>query len=90
MQAVFTVIGFLAGVLTTLAFVPQALHSWRTKSARDFSWLMLISFSIGLTLWFLYGLYLRSWPMILANSITLAFVFPIIVIKLRHPSRAGS
>lgn len=86
MEAVFTVIGFLAGILTTLAFVPQAVHSWRTKSAGDFSWAMLIAFSVGITLWFIYGLYLHSWPMILANSATLAFVLPIIFIKLRHPS----
>lgn len=88
MEAFFTALGFIAGFLTTLSFVPQALHSWRSKSAGDFSWAMLITFSGGLTCWFIYGIYLRSWPMILANSATFAFVVPIMVVKLRHPARS--
>jgi MtN3 and saliva related transmembrane protein len=86
MAELFTFIGFLAGFLTTLSFVPQALHSWKSKSAGDFSWLMLIAFSAGITMWFVYGVYLHNWPMILANAATLLFIMPVIFVKLRHPA----
>jgi MtN3 and saliva related transmembrane protein len=84
MDAVFTWVGYVAGVLTTGAFLPQVLHTYRVKSASDFSWKMLISFSCGVLLWFVYGVYLHSWPMILANSITLALQGFIISMKIRY------
>lgn len=84
MDVVFTSLGYMAGVLTTVAFLPQVLHTYRVKSAGDLSWKMLICFSFGLLLWFIYGVYLHSWPMILANSITLALQGFIIRMKIRY------
>lgn len=84
MDAVFTSLGYMAGVLTTIAFLPQVLHTYRVKSAGDLSWKMLICFSSGLLLWFLYGVYLHSWPMILSNSITLALQGFIMSMKIRY------
>lgn len=84
MDAVFTSLGYVAGVLTTGAFLPQVLHTYRLKSAGELSWKMLISFSCGVLLWFIYGVYLHSWPMILANSITLALQGFIISMKIRY------
>ncbi len=84
MGAVVTSIGYVAGVLTTGAFLPQVLHTYRLKSANDLSWKMLICFSTGVLLWFIYGVYLHSWPMILANSITLALQGFIISMKIRY------
>ncbi len=84
MDALFTFLGYVAGVLTTVAFLPQVLHTYRLKSAGDFSWKMLICFSCGLLLWFIYGIYLHSWPMILANSLTLALQGFIIIMKVRY------
>ncbi len=84
MSTFFTFLGYLAGTLTTLAFLPQVIHTYQTKSARDFSWKMLISFNTGLLLWFIYGIYLHSWPMILANSITMGLQGFIIAMKLRY------
>ena len=84
MDAVFTSLGYIAGVLTTIAFLPQVLHTYRVKSAGDLSWKMLICFSCGLLLWFIYGVYLHSWPMILANSITLALQGFIMSMKVRY------
>lgn len=87
----FTSLGFAAGFLTTMSFVPQALHSWRSGSAGDLSWLWLLSFSGGLLLWSLYGLYFHSWPIILANAATFFLVIPIIVVKVRQTrSRANA
>lgn len=84
MDAVFTSLGYVAGALTTGAFLPQVLHTYRVKSAGDLSWKMLICFSTGVLLWFVYGVYLHSWPMILANLITLALQGFIISMKIRY------
>lgn len=84
MDALFTFLGYMAGALTTGAFLPQALHTYRVKSAGDLSWKMLICFSCGVLLWFVYGVYLHSWPMILANSITLALQGFIISMKMKY------
>lgn len=83
----FTLIGFLAGTLTTLAFLPQVWHTYRTRSGHGLSYTTLITFSVGVLLWFIYGLYLRSWPMILANGVTLALQLPLLLMKLRYDRR---
>lgn len=84
MNDFFTFLGYLAGTLTTLSFLPQVLHTYKVKSASDFSWKMLIGFNCGLALWFVYGIYLHSWPMILANSITMGLQAFIVVMKIRY------
>jgi MtN3 and saliva related transmembrane protein len=63
-----TTIGYIAGFLTTLAFVPQVVRAYRTRSVKDLSWIWLFIFSTGLFMWLTYGLVLNDWPMILANS----------------------
>lgn len=83
MSVFFTSLGFLAGFLTTVAFLPQVLHTYRSKSAGDISWTMLITFNAGLALWFTYGIYLHSWPMIIANSVTMFLQAFIIAMKIR-------
>jgi MtN3 and saliva related transmembrane protein len=80
----FTLIGFLAGALTTLAFLPQVWHTYRKRSADGLSYTTLITFSAGVLLWFVYGLHLHSWPMILANGVTLALQLPLLWMKLRY------
>jgi MtN3 and saliva related transmembrane protein len=84
MDDVFTLIGYMAGMLTTLAFLPQVLHTYKLKTVGDFSWKMLIAFNCGLVLWLVYGIYLHSWPMILANAITLALQVFIVTMKIRY------
>jgi MtN3 and saliva related transmembrane protein len=83
----FTLIGFAAGTLTTLAFLPQVFHTYRSKSAAGLSYTTLITFSVGVLLWFIYGLYLSSWPMILANGVTLVLQIPLLYMKLRYGRR---
>ncbi len=90
MSTFFTFLGFLAGFFTTVAFLPQVLHTYRRKSARDFSWTMLIVFSLGLLFWFIYGVYLHSWPMIIANSVTLLLQLFIIVMKIQYGRNGDS
>jgi len=84
MTALFTFVGFAAGTLTTLAFLPQVWHTYRHKSVEGLSYTTLVTFSLGVVLWFVYGLYLHSWPMILANGVTLLLQLPLLVMKLRY------
>jgi MtN3 and saliva related transmembrane protein len=76
-------VGFAAGTLCTLAYLPQALHSFRTKSVSDISLLMLVSLNVGLLLWVAYGVMIRSLPLILPNAVTFFLAFPLLVMKLR-------
>lgn len=79
-----TLLGLLAGTLTTISFVPQLLKTWRTKSAKDMSLPMLISFCSGVFLWLVYGLLLPSTPVVVANFITLILALMILGLKLRY------
>jgi MtN3 and saliva related transmembrane protein len=81
-------IGYLAGALTTIAFVPQVLHILRKRSAHDISWGMFSLFGLGVALWLWYGIRLASVPLIIANGITLSLVLTILVLKLHYGSRA--
>ena len=76
-------LGFLAGTLTTLAFIPQTLKSLRTRSVNDLSLTMLIAFNVGLVLWLAYGLALRALPIIVANFATLCCSLTLLALKLR-------
>jgi len=76
------VIGLVAGTLTTLAFLPQVWHVWRTRQTRGLSLTWLLSFSLGLALWTTYGVLSGDLPVILANAITLLLCFLLIVLKL--------
>ena len=77
-------IGFLAGALTTIAFVPQALKIYTGKSGKDVSARMLLIFSAGLILWLVYGIMIESLPVILANVVTLILSGTIIALKIRY------
>ena len=79
-----TAIGLLAGTLTTISFLPQLIQTFRTKSAEDLSYLMLITFMSGVILWLIYGIFLRALPIILANAVTLALLIAIVALKVRY------
>ena len=84
---VITLVGFIAGTLTTLSFVPQVLHTARTRRCDDLSYGMLLAFGLGVALWLLYGIWLRAWPIIAANAITLVLVAAILAMKWRYRAR---
>jgi len=76
-----TLLGLVAGTLTTIAFLPQVIKTWKSRSAADLSGVMLITFSFGLILWFIYGIFIHSLPVILANGITLILTLIILFFK---------
>ena len=78
------IVGYIAGALTTLSFVPQVLRSWRLKETRDLSLAMLLLFALGVSLWAIYGFWIMSWPIIAANSITLIFILFLLWLKFRY------
>jgi MtN3 and saliva related transmembrane protein len=76
--------GYVAATLTTLAFVPQAIKTIRSRDTRSISLGMYVVFTIGLAFWLVYGIFLHSWPMILSNTVTLGLSSTILALKLRH------
>jgi MtN3 and saliva related transmembrane protein len=78
------VLGIVAGALTTAAFFPQVLKTWRTRSTTDISLGMFLIFGLGLILWMGYGAVIGSAPIVVANTITLVFVATILYFKLRY------
>ena len=77
-------IGYIAAVLTTFSFVPQAWLTFRSRDVRGISLGMYSAFTLGVAMWLVYGLLLGAWPVVIANLITLALASTILVMKLRY------
>jgi MtN3 and saliva related transmembrane protein len=77
-------IGTLAAVLTTASFLPQALHTFRTKDVSGVSLGMYSVFTAGVAMWLVYGLLLQAWPVVLSNLVTLGLASAILFMKLRY------
>lgn len=78
------IIGLAAATLTTAAFVPQVYKTWKTKSVDELSLTMYLVFFTGIVLWFIYGIYMNSLSIILANTITGLLVLLLIYFKLKY------
>jgi MtN3 and saliva related transmembrane protein len=74
-------LGFAAAVCTTGAFIPQVLMVWRERGAPGISAGMYLMFILGVALWLFYGLALDSWPMVIANGITLLLASSVLGMK---------
>ena len=77
-------IGYGAALLTTFAFVPQAHKSLKTRDLSGISLPMYSLFSLGVFGWLIYGILILSWPIILANSITLVLACTVLYLKIKH------
>ncbi len=80
----FEIIGLVAGILTTAAFVPQVYKTWKAKSAESLSLTMYLVFLVGIILWLIYGIHINSLAMILANAVTGFLALLLIFFKLRY------
>jgi MtN3 and saliva related transmembrane protein len=76
------IIGYCAAFLTTIAFLPQAIQSWRTRDLSGISVGMYSLFTVGVGLWLIYGLIIEKWPLIVANALTFALALSILVLKI--------
>ncbi len=75
-------LGFVAAVCTTGAFVPQVLLVWRERGAPGLSIGMYLLFITGVVLWLLYGVAIKSWPVAVANGLTLILASSVLGMKL--------
>jgi MtN3 and saliva related transmembrane protein len=78
------IVGYIAGALTTISFIPQVIKAWKMKETRDLSLAMLVLFAIGIFLWALYGIWIDSLPVIAANVITLVLILVLLFLKFRY------
>lgn len=81
---VITLVGIIAAICTTLAFIPQALLTIKTRNANGISLSMYSVFSFGVGMWLVYGIVQVDWPIILANLVTLGLALSILTMKLRY------
>ncbi|MCX6801849.1 MAG: SemiSWEET transporter [Candidatus Diapherotrites archaeon] len=77
-------LGFVAGFLTTISFLPQAIKAWKTKSTKDISLPMYLVFILGVFLWIIYGFMINSLVVMLANVVTLLIALFILYLKIRY------
>lgn len=84
MDTIAIAIGFTAGFLTTFAFLPQAVKTIKTKHTKDLSLPMLIMTDAGLICWFTYGTMISSVPVIAANTISIALITTILIMKIKY------
>jgi MtN3 and saliva related transmembrane protein len=79
-----SLVGYIAAFLTTVAYLPQVVRAWRTRSTHDVSLLMFLLMSLGVFMWLAYGLLIRDVPMIAANAATLVLAGSILYLKIRY------
>lgn len=78
-----SLLGLVAGAFTTIAFLPQVLKTWRSRSAKDLSLGMFSIFTLGVAMWLAYGFMINDLPVILANVVTLILASTLLFFKLR-------
>jgi MtN3 and saliva related transmembrane protein len=78
-------LGFIAGILTSGAALPQVVKSWRTRSVADLSTVMLTMLNLGLLLWVIYGVVRRDWPITFTNGFSFMLWGSLLWLKVRHP-----
>ena len=83
-EFIMSYIGFFAAFCTTIAFLPQAIKVYKTKSTKDISLYMFLIFTIGVLSWLIYGLIINDLPVILANAVTLILSFFILIYKIKY------
>ncbi|MEX0823412.1 MAG: SemiSWEET transporter [Balneolaceae bacterium] len=81
---IYTLIGLAAGFCTTVAFLPQVIKTWKSKSAKDLSLGMYLILCTGILLWLTYGILISDLPIILTNVATLSLALSILFFKLSY------
>lgn len=82
-------LGYVAATITTSAFIPQAIKTIKTKDTSGISLTMYLMFTVGIILWFFYGIKLKAWPIIISNAITGFLAATILFYKIGEKKRAS-
>jgi MtN3 and saliva related transmembrane protein len=78
------VFGLIAGIITSIGFIPQIIKGHRTKKLEDVSFHMLIVLAIGMSMWFVYGFLKEASAIVIANAIGISFSFVLIIMKSKY------
>jgi MtN3 and saliva related transmembrane protein len=78
------ILGYSAGAVTSLTFLPQVIRTWKLKSARDISLMMFLIAAVNEIMWIVYGALLDNWVIISTNAIVLCMSMVMIFFKLRY------
>jgi MtN3 and saliva related transmembrane protein len=81
------IVGLVAGTCTSLAALPQLIKAWKTKEVKDISFKMFLFYVIGIGLWLLYGVLKSDTPIVITNSISLAFNAAMLVLKIKYKNK---
>ncbi|MBE0538306.1 MAG: SemiSWEET transporter [Ignavibacterium sp.] len=76
-------LGYIAAFCTTIAFIPQALKVYKTKHTKDISLGMFSLLNAGFILWLWYGILIISYPIIIANAVTIVIAIYIFITKIK-------
>jgi MtN3 and saliva related transmembrane protein len=86
---IIEIIGLIAATLTTAAYVPQVIKTWKVKDVKSLSLSMYIVMFLGVVMWFIYGVFLNSLAIVLANIVTGVLTFTLIFLKLKYGKSKG-
>jgi MtN3 and saliva related transmembrane protein len=78
------ILGYSAGFITSLTFLPQVIKTWKEKSAKDISLMMFVIAAVNEVMWIVYGVLIDKPVIILTNAIVLAMSLIMIYLKLRY------
>lgn len=78
------ILGLVAGTITSITFLPQVIHIWKTKSAKDLSLQMLLLLVLGVTMWLAYGLLVKDAAIIYTNSMVLVMSLVLVYFKFKY------
>ena len=87
---IFTLLGFVAGTVTSIGFIPQLIRGYQTKKLHDVSYWMPLVLAIGMLLWLLYGFFRNDIAIIIANSFGVSCNVLLITMKKWYSIRGGS
>jgi len=82
------ILGMAAGTICAVSFVPQVVRIYRTKNVRDISLVTFVVLSVGTVAWFIYGVLIKEWPVIIANAVTFVLVVLIMIMKIKYRERS--
>ena len=79
-----TALGIVAGIITTVSFLPQVIKTWKTRHTKDISLVMFSSLVFGMALWMIYGILKDDVPIVLANAVTIGLASIILFFKIKY------